>query len=96
MTRQDYTTGLEAIRRQVMQIENGFATVDLTDATPMEDERRRKTVKLIADLGDRLYEDIAISTKVAVDKAAAKSGEQGGLFDGGDAPTARLLEGGEA
>lgn len=91
MTRQDYIAGLEEIRKQVKQMEHAFATVNLTDATGMESDRRKKTVKLIADLGDRLYEDIAISAKVAADKAAAATGEQVGLFDDGDVP-----EGGEA
>ena len=82
MTRQDYIAGLEEIRKQVKQIGQAFAAVDLTDATGMESDRHRKTRKLIGDLCDRLYEDIAISAKVAADNAEAGIGEQGDLFEG--------------
>ena len=81
MTRQDYIAGLEEIRKQVKKIGTAFAAVDLTDATNMESDRRKKTTKLVADLSDRLYEDIAISAKVASDNAEAGIGEQGDLFD---------------
>ena len=81
MTRQDYIAGLEEIRKQVKQIGTAFAAVDLTDATNMESDRHKKTKKLVADLIDRLYEDIAISAKVAADNAEAGIGEQGDLFD---------------
>lgn len=81
MTRQDYIAGLEEIRKSVKEIGQAFATVDLTDATNMESDRHKKTKKLVADLCDRLYEDIAISAKVAADKAEAGQGEQGDLFD---------------
>ena len=81
MTRQDYIAGLEGIRKQVKQIGTAFAAVDLTDATNMESDRHKKTKKLVADLCDRLYEDIAISAKVAADNAEAGIGEQGDLFD---------------
>lgn len=86
MTRHDYIAGLEEIRKQVKQIEQAFAAVDLTDATNMESDRHKKTRKLVADLCDRLYEDIAISAKVAADNAEAGIGEQGDLFE--DAGTA--------
>ena len=81
MTRQDYIAGLEEIRKQVKKIGAAFAAVDLTDKTGMESDRRKKTTKLVADLCDRLYEDIAISAKVAADNAEAGIGEQGDLFD---------------
>ena len=81
MIRQDYIAGLEEIRKQVKQIGTAFAAVDLTDATNMESDRHKKTKKLVADLCDRLYEDIAISAKVAADNAEAGIGEQGDLFD---------------
>lgn len=81
MTRQDYIAGLEEIRKSVKEIGQAFAAVDLTDATNMESDRHKKTKKLVADLCDRLYEDIAISAKVAADKAEAGQGEQGDLFD---------------
>ena len=81
MTRQDYIAGLEEIRKQVKEIGAAFGAVDLTDATGMESDRHKKTKKLVADLIDRLYEDIAISAKVAADNAEAGIGEQGDLFD---------------
>lgn len=84
MTRQDYIAGLEEIRKQVKEIGQAFAAVDLTDATNMESDRHKKTKKLVTDLCDRLYEDIAISTKVAADKAEAGIGEQGDLFAAAD------------
>nr|DAT72833.1 MAG TPA: hypothetical protein [Caudoviricetes sp.] len=81
MTRQDYIARLEEIRKQVKEIGQAFAAVDLTDATNMESDRHKKTKKLVTDLCDRLYEDIAISAKVAADKAEAGIGEQGDLFN---------------
>ena len=89
MTREDYIAGLEEIRKSVKQIGQAFAAVDLTDATNMESDRRKKTTKLVADLSDRLYEDIAISAKVAADKAEAGIGEQGDLFDAAKAKSAK-------
>ena len=81
MMREDYIAGLEEIRKSVKEIGQAFAAVDLTDATNMESDRHKKTKKLVADLCDRLYEDIAISAKVAADNAEAGIGEQGDLFD---------------
>jgi len=81
MTRQDYIAGLEEIRKQTIKIGQAFASVDLTDATGIERDHRKKTAKIVTDLADRLYEDIAISAKVAADKAEAGQGEQGDLFD---------------
>ena len=81
MTRKDYIAGLEEIRKSVKEIGQAFAAVDLTDATNMESDRHKKTKKLVADLCDRLYEDIAISAKVAADNAEAGIGEQGDLFE---------------
>ena len=91
MTRQDYIAGLEEIRKQVKEIGAAFGAVDLTDATGMESDRHKKTKKLVADLCDRLYEDIAISAKVAADNAEAGIGEQGDLFDDA-AKTAKAKE----
>lgn len=84
MTRQDYIAELEEIRKQVKEIGQAFAAVDLTDATNMESDRHKKTKKLVTDLCDRLYEDIAISAKVAADKAEAGQGEQDDLFAAAD------------
>lgn len=84
MTRQDYIAWLEEIRKRVKEIGQAFAAVDLTDATNMESDRHKKTKKLVTDLCDRLYEDIAISAKVAADKAEAGQGEQDDLFAAAD------------
>ena len=80
MTREEYIACLEEIRKTVQKIVKSLAAVDLTDATNMERDRLKKTEKLVCDLADRLYEDIAISAKVAADKAEAGIGEQGDLF----------------
>lgn len=84
MTRKDYIAGLEEIRKTVKEIGQAFAAVDLTDATNMESDRHKKTKKLVADLCDRMYEDIAISAKVAADNAEAGIGEQDDLFAAAD------------
>ncbi len=84
MMRQEYIAGLEEIRKQTIKIGQAFAAVDLTDATGMERDRWKKTAKLVGDLSDRLYEDIAISAKVAADKAEAGQGEQDDLFAAAD------------
>ena len=91
MMRQEYIAGLEEIRKRMIEIGQAFAAVDLTDATGMERDRRKKTAKLVGDLADRLYEDIAISAKVAADKAEAGQGEQDDLFD--DAAKAAQAQG---
>lgn len=80
MMRQEYIAGLEEIRKRMIEIGQAFAAVYLTDATGMESDRRKKTAKLVGDLADRLYEDIAISAKVAADKAEAGQAEQDDLF----------------
>lgn len=91
MMRKDYIAELEEIRKRMIEIGQAFAAVGLTDATGMELDRRKKTAKLVGDLADRLYEDIAISAKVAADKAEAGQGEQDDLFD--DAAKAAQAQG---
>ena len=81
MNRKDYIAGLEDVRARIMTIASAFAAVNLTDATDMESDRRKKTAKALDDLTDRLYEDVAISEKVAADRAKNGIGEQGDLFD---------------
>lgn len=71
MMRQEYIAGLEEIRKRMIEIGQAFAAVDLTDATGMERDRRKKTAKLVGDLADRLFEDIAISAKVSADEPEA-------------------------
>lgn len=89
--RKEYIAELEEIRKRMIEIGQAFAAVGLTDATGMELDRRKKTAKLVGDLADRLYEDIAISAKVAADKAEAGQGEQDDLFD--DAAKAAQAQG---
>lgn len=84
MMRKEYIAGLEEIRKRMIEIVQSFAGFDLTDATGMERDRRKKTAKLVGDLADRLYEDIAISAMVAADKAEAGQGEQDDLFAAAD------------
>ena len=84
MMRKEYIARLEEIRKRMIEIGQAFAAVDLTDATGMERDRRKKTAKIVGDLADRLYEDIAISAKVAADKAEAGQGEQDDLFAAAD------------
>ena len=79
MTRQGYITGLEAIRSRAIELGEAYGSIKLKDAIDIEHDRALKTAKLIRDLCNRLYEDIAISTKVMVDNAA--NGEQGDLFE---------------
>ena len=79
MTRRSYIIALESIRNAVNNMGKEYKTIILTDATDMERDRAIKTAKMIRNLCDRFYEDIAISTKVMVDKAA--TGEQEDLFD---------------
>jgi len=79
MTRYHYIEGLNAIRNTVIAVMSQHHEFKLTDAIDIEQGRYRKTAKLMKDLASRLYEDIAISAKVAADKAA--TGEQGDLFD---------------
>ena len=79
MTRQGYITELEAIRSRAIELGEAYNSINLTDAIGIEHVRALKTAKLIRDLCNRLYEDIAISTKVMVDNAA--NGEQGDLFE---------------
>ena len=79
MTRQGYITALEDFRTRAYELWEEHKRATLTDRTEIEDNRRTKTAKLLRDLCNRLYEDIAISTKVMVDKAS--TGEQGDLFE---------------
>lgn len=79
MTRRNYIDGLDVIRNTVAAIISQHHEFNMSDATDLERKRYLKTAKLMRDVASRLYEDIAISTKVAVDKAA--TGEQGDLFD---------------
>ena len=77
MMRQEYIALLEEIREQVIEIGLAFAAISLTGATSMERDRRKETAKLIGDLAVRLYENIALSAMVAVDKAEAGQGGKG-------------------
>lgn len=81
MNRKEYIDALDGVYKRVKELRDAFGLIRLTDAEPMEDERRKKTAKMIDDLADRLYEDGAISSRIAADNAAAGKGEQDDLFD---------------
>lgn len=74
MTRRDYIAHLETLRRDVCAIiafdaamvaDNGT----LTEPTPLEEERAKKTHKMMEDLAVRLYEDGAISSRVQTERS---------------------------
>lgn len=81
MNRKEYIDALDGVYKRVKELRDAFGLIRLTDAEPMEDDRRKKTAKMIDDLADRLYEDGAISSRIAADNAAAGKGEQDDLFD---------------
>ena len=73
MTRQDYISHLDAMRKGVLKIiecdDTEIETMGrLSDPTPLEEERMKKTRKTLEDLADRLYEDGAVSERVRNDK----------------------------
>ena len=81
MTRQDYINQLDALRRGVLKLRdfdkkqrdlNG----PLVGATTLEDDRAKKTQKMLEDLTVRLYEDAAVSEKVKIEKLEAGDMEQ--------------------
>lgn len=81
MNRKEYIDALDGVYKRVKELRDAFGLIRLTDAEPMEDDRRKKTAKMIDDLADRLYEDGAISSRIAADNAAAGKGEQDDFFD---------------
>ena len=81
MTRQDYINHLDALRKGVEKIvkfdkEEKDKNGRLSNPTPLEDERAKKTQKMLDDLVIRLYEDAAVSEKVKQEKLLAGDLEQ--------------------
>jgi hypothetical protein len=56
----------------------------LTKATILEEDRNKKTIKMIEDVATRLYEDGAISQRIREEKILAGEPEQEELDLGGD------------
>jgi hypothetical protein len=80
MTRASYIKELEDIRNAVVATKSELAEIRLDDATAIETDRYCKPGKQIDNLCVRLYEDIAICTKVSMD--IGKNDIQGDLFAG--------------
>lgn len=84
MTRQDYINHLDALRKGVSKIikfdrEEKDKNGGLSNPTPLEEERAKKTQKMLDDLVVRLYEDAAVSEKVKQEKLLAGDLEQAEL-----------------
>ena len=72
MTRRDYILHLDKMRKGVRAIiecddAQNEAMGRLSDPTPLEGDRMKKTRKMLEDLADRLYEDGAVSERVCGD-----------------------------
>lgn len=81
MTRQDYINHLDALRRGVLKLmefdkKEKDLNGPLVGATTLEDDRAKKTQKMLEDLTVRLYEDAAVSEKVKIEKLEAGDMEQ--------------------
>lgn len=81
MTRDDYIAHLEVMRTDVIAIlSNHFRVLKakgkLTKATDLEEDRNKKTIKMLDDLATRLYEDGAISRRIRDEKILAGEPEQ--------------------
>lgn len=81
MTRADYISHLDTMRKAVHDIikfhretiaDNG----KLAKPTELEEERAKKTEKMLHDLETRLYEDGAISERVKTERLLAGDREQ--------------------
>ena len=81
MTRRDYISHLDSLRKGVLKIIDYDRTErqnngGLAGPTGHEDERGKKTQKMFDDLVTRLYEDAAISEKIMQEKILAGDIEQ--------------------
>ena len=88
MTRSEYIAHLEVMRTDVMAILSNHYKVlqakgKLTKATNLEEERNKKTLKMLEDLSTRLYEDGAISQRIREEKIRAGEPEQEEMDLGG-------------
>lgn len=81
MTRQDYINHLDRLRAGVSDLisfdkKHKDLNGPLVGATPLEEDRAKKTRKMFDDLEVRLYEDAGVSEKVRQEKCAAGDVEQ--------------------
>lgn len=81
MTRADHISHLDTMRKAVIEIINyHYKTIGdngkLAKPTELEEERAKKTEKMLHDLETRLYEDGAISERVKTEKMLAGDTEQ--------------------
>lgn len=81
MTRSEYIVHLDAMRMDLVAIISNHYKVlqakgKLTRATNLEEERNKKTLKMLEDLATRLYEDGAISQRIREEKILAGEPEQ--------------------
>ena len=88
MTRTEYIAHLEVMRTDVMAILGNHYKVlnakgTLAKATTLEENRNKKTIKMIDDLATRLYEDGAISLRIHEEKIRAGEPEQEEMDLGG-------------
>ena len=88
MTRTEYIAHLEVMRMDVMAILGNHYKVlkakgRLTEATTLEEDRNKKTIKMIEDVATRLYEDGAISQRIREEKILVGEPEQEEMDLGG-------------
>lgn len=89
MTRSEYIAHLEVMRTDVMDILGNHYKVlkakgKLAKATNLEEDREKKTIKMMEDLATRLYEDGAISQRIRDEKILAGEPEQEEMDFGGE------------
>lgn len=90
MTRTEYIAHLEVMRTDVIAIlRNHYKVLEskgqLAKATTLEEDRNKKTLKMMEDLSTRLYEDGAISQRIRDEKFRAGEPEQEEMDFGGEA-----------
>ena len=88
MTCAEYIAHLETMRRMVLDILNLDIRVLETKgkflkANHLEQDRNKKTIKMMEDLAIRLYEDGAISRRIRDEKIESGELEQGEMDFGG-------------
>lgn len=81
MTRTEYIAHLEVMRTDVMAILGNHYKVlkakgKFAKATTLEEDRNKKTIKMMDDLATRLYKDGAISQRIREEKIRAGEPEQ--------------------
>ena len=81
MTRHDYIYHLDALRKGLLELMAFDAKTQkrlgkLTNPEILEEDRAKKTEKMLEDLAVRLYEDGAISERVKTERLLAGDSEQ--------------------